>query len=94
MIALTLFCRTPQQMAAILSQRPGPARKQVLNALTASDDCRQVSAGQLLQWTAPITSIQPNGESMAELVPGSLADGTPGFMLKDGVIARSGGVAR
>lgn len=38
-IEVTLFCRTPQQMAAILSQRPGPARKQVLNTFVASGDC-------------------------------------------------------
>ena len=93
-IALTLFCRTPQQMAAILSQRPGPARKQVLAALSASDDCRKVGTGQALHWTAPITTIRPQGEAVAELVPGSLADGTQGFMLKDGVIARSGGAPR
>ncbi|ABS67504.1 hypothetical protein Xaut_2261 [Xanthobacter versatilis] len=93
-IAVTLFCRTPQQMAAILSQRPGPARKRVLTVLAASGDCRQVAQGETLQWTAPIAMVQPQGEPMAELVPGTLADGTAGFLLKDGVIARTGVAAR
>lgn len=93
-IETTLFCRTPQQMAAILSQRPGPARKQVLTVLAASGDCRQIVQGETLQWTAPIATVQPQGEAMAELVPGTLADGTAGFLLKDGVIARTGIAAR
>ncbi|MCL8385915.1 hypothetical protein, partial [Xanthobacter aminoxidans] len=80
-IEVTLFCRTPQQMAAILSQRPGPARRQMLTAFTASGDCRKVGPGSTLAWTAPIAKIQPQGEAEAELVPGTLADGTAGFML-------------
>lgn len=94
MIEVTLFCRTPQQMAAILSQRPGPARKQVLEVFVSSGDCRQVGLGETLHWTASITAVQPKGEPMAELVPGTLADGTPGFLLKDGIIARSAGATR
>jgi hypothetical protein len=93
-IETTLFCRTLQQMAAILSQRPGPARKQVLTVLVASGDCRQIAQGETLQWTAPIAMVQPQGEAMAELVPGTLADGTAGFLLKDGVITRTGIAAR
>ncbi|MFG1433026.1 hypothetical protein V5F44_18550 [Xanthobacter sp. V2C-8] len=93
-IELTLFCRTPQQLAAVLSQRPGRERKQVLGTLTASGDCRQVRAGETLAWTAPITLIQPQGEAAAELVPGTLADGTSGFMLRDGVLPRADAAAR
>lgn len=93
-IEITLFCRTPQQMAAILSQRPGPGRRQMLAALTASGDCRKVGPGATLAWTAPITKVQPQGEAEAELVPGALADGSAGFMLKDGVIAPTVSAAR
>ncbi|NMN57679.1 hypothetical protein FHT36_001576 [Xanthobacter sp. SG618] len=93
-IEVTLFCRTPQQMAAILSQRPGPARRQTLTAFTASGDCRKVGPGATLAWTAPIAKIQPQGEAEAELVPGALADGSAGFMLKDGVIAPTASAAR
>lgn len=93
-IEVTLFCRTPQQMAAILSQRPGPARRQMLTAFTASGDCRKVGPGAKLAWTAPIAKIQPQGEAEAELVPGALADGSAGFMLKDGVIAPTVSAAR
>lgn len=93
-LALTLFCRTPQQVTAILSQRPGPGRKQVLNVLSASGDCRQVPAGQALQWTAPIIIVRPQGEAAAELVPGTLQDGTQGVMLKDGVVPRTRDAAR
>jgi len=93
-IEITLFCRTPQQMAAILSQRPGPARRQMLTAFTASGDCRKVGPGGTLAWTAPIARIQPQGEAEAELVPGTLADGSAGFMLKDGVIAPTVSAAR
>ncbi|MFG1223695.1 hypothetical protein [Xanthobacter wiegelii] len=93
-IKVTLFCRTPQQMAAILSQRPGPARRQMLAAFTASGDCRKVGPGATLAWTAPIAKIQPQGEAEAELVPGALADGAAGFMLKDGVIAPTASAAR
>lgn len=63
-IETTLFCRTPQQMAAILSQRPGPARKKVLTVLAASGDCRQVAQGETLHWTASIATVQPQGEPM------------------------------
>lgn len=93
-IELTLFCRTPQQLAAVLSQPPGRARKQVLVTLTASGDCRQVRTGETLTWTAPVTLIRPQGEEPAELVPGTLADGTPGFMLEDGVLPRTDALAR
>lgn len=90
----TLFCRTPQQLGAILSQRPGPGRKQVLNVLSASGDCRQVPAGQPLQWTAPMVVVHPQGEPAAELVPGTLQDGMQGFMLRDGVMPRTRDAAR
>lgn len=93
-IEVTLFCRTPQQMTAILSQRPGPARRQMLAAFTASGDCRKVGPGATLAWTAPIAKVQPQGEAEAELVPGTLADGSAGFMLKDGVIAPTVSAAR
>lgn len=93
-LELTLFCRTPQQMAAILSQPPGSARKQVLGVLSSSGDCRQVAQGEAFTWTSAITSVQPKGEPVAELVPGTLADGTTGFMLKDGVIARTASANR
>ena len=93
-IEVTLFCRTPQQMAAILSQRPGPARRQMLTAFTASGDCRKVGPGATLAWTGPIAKVQPQGEAEAELVPGALADGCAGFMLKDGVIAPAVSAAR
>lgn len=93
-LSLTLFCRTPQQLLAILSPRPGPGRKQVVNVLSASGDCRQVPAGQALQWTAPMVIVHPQGEPAAELVPGTLQDGLQGFMLRDGVIARVGTAAR
>ncbi|MFG1295592.1 coiled-coil domain-containing protein [Xanthobacter variabilis] len=93
-IELTLFCRTPQQLNAILSQRPGRERKQVLTTLTASGDCRQVRAGETLVWSAPLTVIRPHGEEPAELVPGTLADGTSGFMLRDGVLPRAEAAAR
>ena len=93
-IEVTLFCRTPQQMATILSQRPGPARRQMLAAFTASGDCRKVGPGATLAWTAPIAKVQPQGEAEAELVPGTLADGSAGFMLKDGVIAPTVSAAR
>lgn len=93
-LELTLFCRTPQQMAAILSQPPGPARKQVLGVLSSSGDCRQVAQGEAITWTSAITTVQPSREPVAELVPGTLADGTAGFMLKDGVIARTASANR
>lgn len=93
-LELTLFCRTPQQMAAILSQPPGPARKQLLGVMSSSGDCRQVAQGEAFTWTSAITSVQPKGEPAAELVPGTLADGTAGFLLKDGVIARTASANR
>lgn len=87
-LELTLFCRTPPQLNAVLSQRPGRERKQALDVLTASGDCRSIRRGETLLWTAPIITIEPQGEESAELVPGTLADGTAGVMLKDGVLPR------
>ncbi|MFG1395126.1 coiled-coil domain-containing protein [Xanthobacter agilis] len=88
-IELTLFCRTRQQLNAVLSQRPGRDRKQVLSTLTASGDCRQVRAGEAFSWADPIIVIQPQGEEAAELAPGTLADGSSGFLLKDGILPRT-----
>lgn len=81
-------------MATILSQRPGPARKQVLEVFVSSGDCPQIGLGETLNWTASVTAAHPKGEPIAELVPGTLADGTSGFLLKDGIIARDGVATR
>ncbi len=85
-IEVTVFCRTPRQLQAVLSQRPGPDRKQVLTVFTASGDCRLLRPGDIALWTAPITVITPQGEAPAELVPATLADNTTGFVLRDGLL--------
>ncbi|MFG1359323.1 hypothetical protein [Xanthobacter pseudotagetidis] len=88
-ISATLFCRTPQQMTVVLSQRPGPGRRQVRDAFIAAGDCRQVAQGETVTWTAPVAIVTPQGEGPAELVPVTLADGTPGVLLKDGILPRA-----
>jgi hypothetical protein len=88
-ISATLFCRTPQQMTVVLSQRPGPSRRQVRDAFIAAGDCRQVAQGETVTWTAPIAIVTPQGEGPAELVPATLSDGSTGVLLKDGILPRS-----
>ncbi|MFG1309940.1 hypothetical protein [Xanthobacter tagetidis] len=76
-------------MTVVLSQRPGPSRRQVRDAFIAAGDCRQVAQGETVTWTAPIAIVTPQGEGPAELVPVTLSDGSTGVLLKDGILPRS-----
>ena len=76
-------------MTVVLSQRPGPSRRQVRDAFIAASDCRQLSQGETVTWTAPIAIVTPQGEGPAELVPMTLSDGTLGVLLKDGILPRT-----
>ncbi|MFG1359168.1 hypothetical protein [Xanthobacter pseudotagetidis] len=88
-ISATLFCRTPQQMTVVLSQRPGPGRRQVRDAFIAAGDCRQLAQGETVTWAAPVAIVTPQGEGPAELVPVTLSDGSTGVLLKDGILPRA-----
>jgi hypothetical protein len=81
----TVFCRTPQQLTTLLSERPGPARRRVRDVLTDAGECAVLDVGEALSWTGPRLAIQPKGEAAAMLLPAQLADGRAGFVLSGGV---------
>ncbi|MFG1412731.1 hypothetical protein V5G24_16605 [Xanthobacter sp. VTT E-85241] len=81
----TVFCRTPQQLTTLLSERPGPARRRVRDILTDAGECAVLDVGEALSWTGPRLAIQPKGEAAATLLPAQLADGRTGFVLSGGV---------
>ncbi|MEP9365825.1 hypothetical protein [Xanthobacter sp. VNH20] len=81
----TVFCRTPQQLITLLSERPGPARRRVRDVLTEAGECAVLDVGEALSWTGPRLAIQPRGEAAATLLPARLADGRTGFVLSGGV---------
>ncbi|MFG1413779.1 hypothetical protein V5G24_21975 [Xanthobacter sp. VTT E-85241] len=81
----TVFCRTPQQLATLLSERPGPARRRVRDILTDAGECAVLDVGEALSWTGPRLAIQPKGEAAAALLPVQLVDGRTGFVLSGGV---------
>ncbi|MFG1409436.1 hypothetical protein V5F80_25540 [Xanthobacter sp. VTT E-85239] len=81
----TVFCRTPQQLTAILSERPGPARRRVRDLFASTGDCTILDVGDTLQWVDAIVVIQPKGEAPAELIPVARADGQRGLVLSGGV---------
>ncbi|MFG1465691.1 hypothetical protein V5F77_22670 [Xanthobacter sp. DSM 24535] len=81
----TVFCRTPQQLTTLLSERPGPARRRVRDVLTDAGECAVLDVGEALSWTGPSLAIQPKGEAAATLLPAQLADGRTGFVLSGGV---------
>ena len=74
----------------------GTACRQALDLLTATEDCQQASVGDTLRWTEALMRIAPppGGGGSPDLVPGTLAEGSAGFMLKDGTLAHPGAAAR